>query len=311
MVSQSPSFSTNSSVFQSTLATLFSALCLAGPLFAADWRGTVDEQFQTPENWQSGGGSSVPTSGVLNRDTLCIQNGPKAPLSYTAAEGDTQFSGQLLIGQNKGSAGELKISGGSLSVNTDGRWIAILGQTVEGTIQISGGLFSLVAGIDNTASEGLPKQVGLVIGNESSGIGNFDVRGGEVDVGGAILLGRAGGTGTLAIGGTGKVSCDGPVVFFPGPKSSVIELAQGEGLLQVTSDGNLLFPAADSDNDGFIDFAKGSKSRISLKGKDKAYFDKLVAERRIRIGGGFAKPEQFQFRRVNGQGELSLANTVH
>ena len=292
-------------------ATLFSALCLAYPSSAADWRGTESEKFQVPENWRVGGDSGdvfIPVAGDKNKTALYIQNGQNPALSYTAADGDTQFTEQLLVGQHKGSTGELDISGGSLAVNLTGRWTAIVGQTVEGVVKVSGGVLTLLAGTEAGAPDGLPKEWGLIIGNEPKGLGSVEVTGGEVQVGGGLWLGRSGGAGNLSIGGTGKVICDGPVLLAGGINTSVIELGKGSGILHATANGDLHFPLVDGSNSGFINFAKGSKGRISLHGKDKTYFDKLVTEGRIRIGGGPAKPEQFQFRQAGAQGDYSLAN---
>ncbi len=275
---------------------------------AADWWGAVDANFQTEDNWRNDRhpDAAIPTIGTTNKTSLVIQNGVDSPLTYQAADGETDFSGQLLVGQNRGAAGELQVTGGTLTVNLDGRWSAIVGQTVDGRVKVSGGELILKAGMETRAPAEAGSQWGLIIGNEDRGSGEVEVCGGIVTVEGGIWLGRHSAAGSLAIGGSGVVACDGPLLFSAGNEAQRVELAAGSGILQLTGEACMIFQEDQGRVAGYVDFVKGSQGSLVFKGRDKAFFDKLVADGRIRVDGAVVDPSAFGFRHDGESGVYSL-----
>jgi hypothetical protein len=109
------------------------------------------------------------------------------------------------------------------------------------------------------------------------------------------------------VSGSGQFLCEGPALFLGGANIQKIVIGSGSGLFQLSEDGGVFFAKENGENSGYFDFAKGSKGRISLRGRDKAYFDNLVAEGRIRIEGSPAQAKQFVFRQDGSLGEYRLA----
>ncbi len=287
---------------------LFLTMASVGLTSAADWWGAINSNFQTEDNWRNDRhpDAAVPTIGATNKTGLVIQNGGDSPLVYQAADGETDFSGQLLVGQNGGSAGELQITGGTLTVNMDGTWAAIVGQTVEGRLKISGGELILKAGMQSRVPSEADARWGLIIGNEDRGSGVVEVRGGILNVEGGIWLGRHSAAGSLVIGGSGVVTCDGPLLFSAGNEVQRVDLSPGSGVLRLTGEASMIFQEDQDRLAGYVDFIKGSQGSLAFKGRDKAFFDKLVADGRIRVDGAVVDPSAFGFRHDGEFGVYSL-----
>ncbi len=282
-------------------------IILAGtllPVGAADWFGTVDSNFNEAQNWcrQNEQPPEPPMTGVENKTRLVVQNGSGAPLEYTAELGDTTFKEQFLVGQNHGQSGEIRISGGRLVVVG-----AIIGQTKPGTVIISDGSLDLTgSGAEDRPDSG-QFDCTAILGNEPEGVGNVEVSGGTLDLEKGLMIGRHSGYGTLTISGNGKVTCGGPTVFGQGDHYNKIMLGEGAPVFQQMEDGNVYVPSGDAGNSCYISFTKGSKGHVALQGRDKAAFDKLVADGVIRIEESAAKPEQFVFEQSGDLGILRLA----
>jgi hypothetical protein len=291
---------------------LFQLFCVAilaatvyGPAMAADWFGLLNSDFLDGNNWRPDPAAEVkrmPEAGKTNTDSLVIRNGSQFPLIYGADLGDTKFQGQLLVGASGGAQGEVKLTGGSLVIAQD-RYPSIIGQTVPGKVTVTGGTLSFVGGaVDSPAIPGI--RWGLFLGNEERGTGNLEISGGEVFVEGSVLIGRNQGAGILKISGTGSFDCGGSIVFATG--FGQITIGPGSGMLRLSGTGSIQFGIDGSSTPAYIDFKNGSRGKMCVKGRDRAYCDALVKDMLIRINGLRADPKRFVFKSVSGYGEYSL-----
>ncbi|MEO7934328.1 MAG: hypothetical protein ABIT76_14330 [Chthoniobacterales bacterium] len=277
---------------------------LASPLQAFDWHGTVDSDFAKADNWRLPDASNEPPSaGVENKEVLNIINGDGAPLYYTEKEGETTFVEQLRIGIKGCPGAALQVSGGHLTVKQAG--MAIIGQVGPGTLEITGGTLELLGGFKDSGMEDQETTWSLYLGNEPTGNGTITISGGKMILEWGIEVGRRSGTGLITISGNGSVTAGGPTSFGEGEPSKKIVIGQGSGVFEQVANGNITF-APDSP-DAWISFTKGSHGKLSLKGKDKKYFDGLVAAGRIRIDDSVAAPTAFVFSKNGDQGEYHLA----
>ena len=286
------------------LAVVFSLCCSA---HSAEWVGKADSNFENGKNWMNNIHGTVmpdpPQAGKNNRTRLSVVNGSGFPLCYTATHGATEFIEQLLIGMKDGPPGELTVTGGTLNVQQN--YFAIIGQTVEGKLQIQSGTVNLLGGRKDDAIPGCETKWSLLLGNALTGKGLVTVSGGELKVEGGIEIGRGESTGILEISGTGRVICSGPILFTGGNAPKWIILGAGSGVFEQNSNAELLF-LGDS-NQGWFSFKKGSRGKISLYGHDKLAFEHLVAEGRIRIDSRPTTPDHFAYSKVGNQGEYTLA----
>ena len=270
---------------------------------AADWVGTADSNLDNGQNWRNNLHGPVmaapPHAGTKNATTLSVVNGSGFPLGYTESNGATEFNEGLLIGAKNGPSGELKVTGGTLTVEG-----AIIGQTVEGKLTIFGGTVNLLGGSKDSAIPGCDAQWSVYLGNENTGSGLLTISGGEFRVENGIEIGRNGGSGIVAISGNGRFTCGGPILFPGGSGKASIIL--GGGTFEQSKNEEILF-LSDS-NKGWFTFKKGSRGKISLCGRDKAYFDALVKDGRIRIDDLPTTPDHFTFKQNAHQGELHLAH---
>ena len=272
---------------------------------AAEWVGTADSNLDNGQNWRDMRHGNVmaalPQACTKNATRLSVVNGAGFPLCYTEANGATEFNEELLIGGNNGPSGELKVTGGTLTVQQI--YSAIIGQTVEGKLTIFGGTVNLLGGSKDSAIPGCDTQWSVYLGNENTGSGLLTISGGELRVENGIEIGRNGGSGILEISGNGRFTCGGPILFSGGNGKASIIL--GGGTFEQTKNEEILF-LSDS-NKGWFNFKKGSLGKISLCGRDKAYFDALVNDGRIRIDDLPTTPDHFTFNQNANQGELHLA----
>ena len=274
---------------------------------SAEWVGTADTNFENGKNWMNKIQGTImtdpPQAAKSNGTRLSIVNGSGFPLCYTGACGATGFNEQFLIGANKGPTGELKMTGGTLTVQQN--FFAIIGQTVEGKMQIQGGTVNLLGGCKDAAIPGSEIKWSLLLGNEPAGKGLVTVSGGELKIESGIEIGRGGSTGIMEISSTGRVHCGGAILFAGGEAPKCVILGVGSGVFEQDSTGELLFLGGA--NQGWFSFKKGSRGKISLYGYEQSGFERLVTEGRVRIDSQPTTPDHFVFRKVGNQGEYSLA----
>jgi len=285
----------------SSFAAILFLVCTAR---SAEWVGSADTNVENGNNWKDKPRGNVmvdpPHLGRKNPTRLSVANGSGFPLCLTGANGPTEFNEELLVGASYGPTGELKVTGGTLIVHQ--KHAAIVGQTVDGKMEVQGGTVNLLGGSVDTSIPGCETNWSLYLGNEPKGHGFLTVNGGQLSIENAMQIGRNGGSGILEISGNGRVICGGPILFPGGDAAKCINLGPGNGTFEQNPQGEILFLG----EQGWFNFKRGSHGKLSFSGRNKAYFDQLVVEGRIRIDGQVTTPEHFVFTEEGGQGEYQL-----
>ncbi len=145
------------------------------------WTGATSTDWGTGANWNNAAAATA-TSGNIRWN---IGNAATNELIYDAGEGTRSFSSTalgLLVGQ--GSAGILRVQGGSLTTN--GSSGSLIGNGVSGTLSVEGGTFAA----NNIMY--------MLYGTQSNTTATLSVSGGSATLG-TIHFGRSG-----AIAGTGN-----------------------------------------------------------------------------------------------------------
>jgi hypothetical protein len=257
----------------------------------ATWRGRTGSGFQNQANWDS-----PPTAGATHEGGLAIQNGAASALAYTAKEGSTTFWGQFLVGGYGGANGTLKVTGGTLTVDSP-QYEAIIGQLSPGTLTVSGGELNLT-GQDTW------------LGNEAEGRGVIGLSGGTIVLSHNFLISRNKGRGVVEIsGGAFIVQGSGGTTFGTSAGPNKIIFAAGAGEFRQTGSGKITFLGSGDAATAYINFVAGSKGKLSLAGvTSRDYFDGLVKRARIKVDdkGVYDPLEAFQYSQDGAQGVYSL-----
>ena len=283
---------------------VFAAVYLAlKTAHCTEWVGSVDSDFTNARNWKDDKGHAVPaapSAATINETRLSVVNSTGFPLRITERENGAGFSEELLIGGTPGGPGEIIVSGGEVAFQQT--YHAIIGQTKMGKMSVEGGKVLIQGG---SSDEDIPQCEAiwsLYLGNEKTGQGELDVAGGEVRVENGLEIGRRGSSAALQVSGNGQFICNGAILFTGGDGLKRITLGKGDGLFKQNNSSEILFLG----DNGWINFHRGSRCKLSLYGRDKVALERMVAEGRIRIDDRQTTPDHFIFRKVGNQEECQL-----
>lgn len=297
------------------LRTFFQPLVLGLSLLpnlqAFEWNGSDGSSFRSTASW----GGKPPTAAATNNGDLFINNGQNASLVYTESEGKTVFQVvDFKVGSAQHRGGELKITGGELSVAS--KFCLVVGQNNNqtSTLAVTGGKLTL-----DSRSDAPPDERTFRVGN-----GFAPNTQGILTVSGGTLVINTPGTpelGGFVIGNNhanGQVTLTGGLLVVASRHGTTFQPSHGRGIGRLTfGPGDGVFMQTDSKQIAFgqgggetsyIDFQPGTRGQLSLNEATEDDYVAWVQAGKIRLNGQPTTPDKFRFVSLPPQGIYILAN---
>ncbi len=277
---------------------------------AFEWNGSAGSDFLSSANWTG----NPPAANAKNTGDVFIANETNAPLVYSEAAGKTTFDClDFKVGSLPNRAGELKITGGELTVAS--RFCSVVGQNNNRTssLTITGGKLVI-----NSRNDAPPVERNFRIGNGrrvANTLGILNVSGGILEINspgspelGGFVIGNENVSGrvTLTGGIVAVVSRHGTSFHpLPGQGNGILTFGPGDGILMQTDSKQISFGPGE---DSYIDFQSGSRGQLSLNEATEEDYIAWVNAGRIRLNGTRTTPDKFRFVSLPPQGIYILAN---
>ena len=255
-------------------------ICLAGSACAANWNGSVDNNWNNNANWDGGGGTigsnALITVSAPNIATISatIPGNPAdiiltgtGRLDHTAGTASTGGGNWLYVGQNGGSnciynLANTSGSGGTLTGFAQGSGTMT---TNGGRLYVGGSFGGGGNGVANVYTSG-----NLTIGNDlavgsGGGTGVVNVDAGTITTGGWNFIGKdeggGGGNGTLNMAG-GTLTNTGRTYVAAGATTGLMHLSGGT----YTNVNNEIFDVGDNGGNGTVTL-DNSASHLQANGE--------------------------------------------
>ena len=280
------------------------------PCRAFEWNGSAGPNFSAPANWTG----KPPAANSANSGDLFIANAQNAPLAYSEADGKTVFQGvDFKIGSLKNCGGDMKITGGELTVSA--RYCLVVGQlnNQTSTLTLTGGKLTL-----NSRDDAEPGERNVRIGN-----GRLPHTQGILNMSGGILVITPPGTAELPgfiianDNARGRVTLTGGLLvvtsrhgtaFQPlnGRGVGILSFGEGDGVFMQTDSKQITFGQGGGAA-SYIDFEAGSRGQLSLNEATEEDYVAWVNAGKIRLNGQPTTPDKFRFVNLPPQGIYLLA----
>ncbi|HSH93173.1 MAG TPA: hypothetical protein VK968_03435 [Roseimicrobium sp.] len=279
------------------------------PCHAFEWNGSSGPDFSAPSNWTG----KPPAANSVNSGDLFIANAQNSPLVYSEADGKTFFECADFKVSRNNRGGELKISGGELTVASTLSLVVGQNNNQTSTLTLTGGKLVL-----NSRDDAKPGERNFRIGN-----GPLPHTKGILNMSGGILVINPPGTAELGgfiianDGASGRVTLTGGILvvasrygtaFQPlnGRGVGILTFGQGDGVFMQTDSKQIIFGQGGG-SASYIDFLAGSRGQLSLNEATEEDYVAWVKAGKIRLNGQPTTPDKFRFINLPPQGIYLLA----